>query len=133
MSRVVLDTSAYSHFKRGAAEAVDALSHAKWIGVPVAVIGELAVGFALGRRRAENERELRAFLDQPVVEVVDVSEEIARTWGEIIVALRREGTPLPTNDVWIAATAACLGAPVITYDEHFERIARIGVKRLGRR
>ena len=133
MSRVVLDTSAYSHFKRGATETVDALSHARWIGVPVVVIGELTVGFALGRRRAENERELRTFLDQPVVEVVDVSEEIARTWGEIIVALRRAGTPLPTNDVWIAATAACLGAPVITYDEHFERVPRIGVKRLGTR
>jgi len=112
---------------------VDALSHARWIGVPVVVIGELSVGFALGRRSAENERELRAFLGQPVVEVVDVGEEIARAWSEIIVALRRAGTPLPTNDVWIAATAACLGAPVLTCDEHFERIARIGVKRLGTR
>jgi tRNA(fMet)-specific endonuclease VapC len=131
MSRLVLDTSAYSHFKRGAAEAVDALSHATWIGVPVVVIGELSVGFAQGRRRAENERELRQFLEQPMVEVVDLSEQIARTWGEIVVALKKAGTPLPTNDVWIAAAAACVGAPVLTYDEHFEHIARIGVKRLG--
>ena len=131
MSRFVLDTSAYSHFKRGAADAVDALSHARWIGVPAVVLGELLVGFALGRRRAENERELKTFLDQPVVELVEVSEEVARAWAEIIVALRAAGTPLPTNDVWIAATAACVGAPVLTYDEHFERIGRIGVRRLG--
>jgi tRNA(fMet)-specific endonuclease VapC len=130
MPRLILDTSAYSHFKRGAPEAVDALSHASWIGVPVVVLGELAVGFALGRRRAENERELRAFLEQPVVEVVEVTEEMARTWGELIVALRKARTPLPTNDVWIAAAAACRGAPVLTADEHFERIGRVGVHRL---
>lgn len=132
MSRLVLDTSAYSHFKRGDAAAVDALAHASWVGVPVIVLAELHVGFALGRRAAANEKELREFLAQPVVEVVTVGEEEARAWSEIVVALRRAGTPLPSNDLWIAAIAACAGAPVLTYDEHFERIHRIGVRRLGR-
>lgn len=133
MSRLVLDTSAYSHFKRGDAEAVDTLSRASWIGVPVVVIGELAAGFAMGRRRAVNEKELREFLAQPVVEVLDVTEEVARAWGEIVVALRHAKTPLPSNDLWIAAIAASAGAPVVTYDGHFELIRRIGVNRLATR
>jgi tRNA(fMet)-specific endonuclease VapC len=132
MTRFVLDTSAYSHFKRGDTDAVDALAHASWVGVPVIVLAELHVGFALGRRAAVNETELGEFLAQPIVEVLTVDEEVARAWSEIVVALRRAGTPIPSNDIWIAAVAACAGAPVLTYDEHFERIRRIGVHRLGK-
>jgi tRNA(fMet)-specific endonuclease VapC len=130
--RYVLDTSTYSQFKRGDDEAVQVLSHATWVGVPVTVLGELHAGFLAGRRATINEKELRAFLREPVVEIVDLSHETARVWAEIISALRGAGTPLPTNDIWIAAAAACAGAPVLTYDAHFERIARIGVVRLGR-
>lgn len=131
MTRLVLDTSAYGHFKRGEADAVDALAHATWVGVPVIVLGELRAGFAQGKRAAANERELRAFLEHPAVEVVSVDDEAAQVWSEIVVALRRAGTPLPSNDIWIAAVAACVGAPVLTYDAHFEKIQRVGVLRLG--
>jgi tRNA(fMet)-specific endonuclease VapC len=44
------------------------------------------------------------------------------------VALRHAGTPLPTNDIWIAAIAAREGVPVLTYDQHFASIARIGAR-----
>ncbi len=131
MSRFVIDTSAYSHFKRGDAGAVLAISRAKWIGVPTIVLGELRFGFALGRHSASNERELDAFLEHPVVDVIDVDEEVATIWSEIMVALRDAGTPVPTNDAWIAAVAAHTGAPVLTYDEHFESIDRIGVRLLA--
>jgi tRNA(fMet)-specific endonuclease VapC len=57
--------------------------------------------------------------------------EASRHYAEIVVDLRRAGTPIPTNDVWIAAIAAREGALVVTYDPHFERIARVGSVVLG--
>jgi len=128
--RLVLDTSAYSHFKRGLASAVDAISRATWIGVPVVVLAELGLGFRLGKKRAQNERELDAFLRHPLVDVLPVDEAVATVWTELVVTLRASGTPLPTNDVWIAATAVSAGAPVLTHDAHFDRVARVGVVRL---
>lgn len=131
VTRFCLDTSAYSHFKRGHSPAVDALSHASWVGVPTIVLGELRTGFLLGGRPERNEVELGRFLANAVVEILDVDDEAARVYSEIVVALRRAGTPVPTNDIWIAALAAREGAPVLTYDEHFTAIARIGARVLA--
>lgn len=132
MSRICLDTSAYSHFKRGDTAAVRELTRASWIGVPTIVLGELHAGFALGDRRVANDAELTRFLGHPVVEVLNIDEAAAVIYAEIFVALRRAGTPLPTNDIWIASLAAREGAPVVTYDGHFESIARIGSRLLTR-
>ena len=126
MSRVCLDTSAYSHFRRGDASAVEIIGTARWIGVPTVVLGELRTGFLMGGQAARNEDELRRFLRHPLVEVLDVDDEAARIYAEIMVALRKAGTPVPTNDVWVAALAAREGAVVITYDEHFQLIHRVG-------
>jgi predicted nucleic acid-binding protein len=120
--RYCLDTSAYSQFKRGHEPVVELIDGAEWIGIPVIVLGELWMGFGLGDRAKRNEGELRAFLAHPVVEVLPIEAEIARRFGEIASGLRRRGTPLPTNDVWIAATSAAAGATLLTYDEHFRRI-----------
>jgi tRNA(fMet)-specific endonuclease VapC len=125
VTRYCLDTSAYSQFKRGHAPVVSAIDAANWIGVPSIVLGELWLGFGLGDRARKNERELQAFLENPVVEELPVDGDVARTWGEIAGALRRRGLPLPTNDIWIAATAVRSGARLLTYDEHFRRIDRL--------
>lgn len=126
MSRYCLDTSAYSHFKRGDQAVVDILDGAEWLGVPTIVLGELRVGFLLGLRRKQNEDELREFLSNPVVEIVGVDLEVSRHYAEIVVDLRRAGTPLPTNDIWIAAIAARQGALILSYDHHFHTIGRVG-------
>lgn len=60
-----------------------------------------------------------------------MDEEVSRHCAEIVCDLRRAGTPLPTNDIWIAATAARSGALVLTFDRHFEKIARVGSLVLG--
>ena len=126
MSRFCLDTSAYSRFKRGDARTIAILDRAEWIGVPAITLGELRTGFLLGVRRDHNEEELRAFLANPVVDVLEVDDEVSRHYAEIVGDLRRADTPLPTNDIWIAATAARTGALVLTFDAHFENIARVG-------
>lgn len=126
MSRYCVDTSAYSHFKRGDPQVVDLLDTAEWIGVPSVTLGELGVGFLLGDRPEMNAAELQEFLANPVVHEVGIDVDVARIYAEIVVALRLGGTPLPTNDIWIAAAAANAGAAVVTYDGHFRSIQRVG-------
>jgi len=126
LSAYCLDTSAYSNFRRGDEELAARLDRAELVGVSTIALGELRTGFLLGARRERNESELDAFLDNPVVEVLPVDSETSRHYAEIVAELREEGTPLPTNDIWIAATAARNGAMVLTCDSHFEQISRVG-------
>jgi predicted nucleic acid-binding protein len=126
MSVYCLDTSAYSNFRRGHRGLVALIDRAEWIGIPAVTMGELRTGFLLGSRRERNESELVEFVAHPVVEVLPVDAEASRHYAEIVADLRHAGTPLPTNDIWIAATAARHGAAVLTSDDHFERIARVG-------
>ena len=126
VTRVCLDTSAYSNFRRGDRQVTQHLDRADWIGVPSVVIGELWAGFLQGNRFDKNVAELDEFLDHPVVAVVPVNAEVAYIYGEIVVELRRDGRPLPTNDIWIAASAAQAGGAVVTFDEHFREIGRVG-------
>ena len=125
MSRYCLDTSAYSHFKRGEERVVSLLESAEWIGVPSIVLGELWMGFLAGSRAERNVAELREFLANPVVNELVVDADVARVYAEIAIALRRAGTPIPTNDIWIAAAAANVGAIVLTHDDHFDQIKRV--------
>lgn len=126
MSSLCLDTSAYSNFRRGNEELAALLDRAELVGVPAIALGELRTGFLLGSNRHRNETELDAFLDSPVVEILPVDAETSRHYAEIVAELRRARTPVPTNDIWIAAAAARNGASVLTCDNHFERIGRVG-------
>lgn len=96
------------------------------VGVPAIALGELRTGFLLGGRRRRNELELDAFLGNPVVQVLAVDSETSRHYAEIVAELRKAATPIPTNDIWIAATAARNGATVLTCDSHFEHVRRVG-------
>src|SRR6185436_4889610 len=126
LSALCLDTSAYSNFRRGNEEVAALLDRAELVGVPTVALGELRTGFLLGGRRQRNETELTAFLDSSVVEVLPVDAETSRHYAEIVTELRKAGTPVPTNDIWIAAIAARNGTTVLTCDDHFERIGRVG-------
>ena len=128
MSRYVLDTSAYSHFQRGEPQVVDLIDGADWLGLPSIVLGELEVGFLLGmpQRLESNRSVLREFLDDPVVEELGLDHEVSLIYTEILVALRTAGTKVPTNDIWIAAIGARHGVSVLTYDNHFRAIQRVG-------
>jgi len=126
VSRYCIDTSTYSRFKRGHHEAAELLDRASYVAVPSIVIGELWLGFMGGGRTRENELELDQFLEHRVVEEVPVDRDVARIYAEIVHALKTKGTPLPTNDIWIAAAAARVGATVLTFDKHFCAIERVG-------
>ena len=123
--RYCLDTSAYSMLRRGEPQVTELIDAAEWIGVPAVALGELYAGFALGDRRIENEQILEEFLEEPVVTALDVDPSVARIFGELIAELRQAGTPLPTNDVWIAAQTVRAGAAVLTFDQHFRHMPRV--------
>lgn len=131
MSAYCLDTSAYSNFRRGNEEVAALLDQAEMVGVPTVALGELRTGFLLGDRQRRNETDLNDFLDNPVVQVLPVDSETSRHYAEIVAELRQGGTPVPTNDIWIAATAARNGTTVLTCDDHFERIGRVGSVVIG--
>ena len=131
MTRYCLDTSAYSRFMLGDPAVVDVLATSEWIGMPAITLGELRTGFLLGDRRGQNEAELQDFLAHPIVTVLPVDSDASWHFAEIVVDLRKAGSPLPTNEIWIAAIAARAGALVLTYDRHFEKIVRVGSRILG--
>ena len=127
MTRLCLDTSAFSFWQRGHPECNSILDQSRDVGMPAISLGELRAGFRLGNREEKNEQELREFLAIPYVRVLAVDEEVAEHYAQIVADLTRAGTPLPTNDIWIAALALREGATLLTFDEHFRLIPRVGV------
>jgi predicted nucleic acid-binding protein len=127
LSRLCLDTSAYSHFVLGEPRVVQLVDSAEWIGMPAVAVGELQAGFLGGRRAERNADVLSEFLRDPLVAELPVDVQVARIYAEIMIALRRRGTPVPTNDVWIAATAARAGATLLAFDARFAAIERVGL------
>ncbi len=120
--RIMVDTNAYSGFKRGDGGIVETLARADEILVPAIVLGELRAGFKGGRREGDNLRELEEFLATPRVSVHPLGEETAIFYAEIYTTLRAEGKPIPTNDLWIAAAALETGSILISRDAHFEAV-----------
>ena len=121
--KIVLDTSAYAWMRSGHQEVLDAAAAADIVWVPTVVLGELEAGFALGDRQRENSVLLDEFLSEPFVSIRPVTREVAHQYGRIFAQLRRGGTPIPINDVWIAATTLDCGGCLVTFDGHFQKIA----------
>jgi tRNA(fMet)-specific endonuclease VapC len=86
------------------------------------VLGELLGGFAAGMREPKNRAELARFLESPRVEVLPITAETADSYALVYTGLRRKGQPIPTNDLWIAASALEHGAALLTRDAHFTKI-----------
>jgi predicted nucleic acid-binding protein len=122
---VLLDTSAYSELKRGNPLVASIVRAAEELLVSAVVIGELLYGFRRGSRFQRNQRELEAFLGRPRVRFVPVTRVTADRYSRIASALRASGTPIPSNDIWIAAHAMETGAELVSFDAHFEHVAGI--------
>jgi tRNA(fMet)-specific endonuclease VapC len=128
VSRLLLDTSAYSAFIKGRPEVVAAVQTAELLFLNPVVVAELLAGFGAGRRRADNESGLEKFLASPRSGVVDIDQETANRYALILNSLRAAGTPIPTNDVWIAASAMQHGLEVLTCDAHYGKVPQIAAR-----
>jgi predicted nucleic acid-binding protein len=125
MKRILLDTSAYSHLMRGSKMVASVLDEADEVYLCAIVIGELLAGFKRGSREQENKTILKDFLAVSTVGVLDVDDSTAERYSLIIDYLKKCGTPIPTNDIWIAASAMQHGLILLTSDVHFSSLPQI--------
>ena len=123
--RVALDTNRYVDLCKGVPETADILATADEILIPFVVVAELRAGFVLGKRGADNERVLRLFLLKPGVRVLYADDQTTHHYAGVFRQLRRQGTPIPTNDVWVAALALQHNAALHDRDRHFDHLPQI--------
>ena len=124
-SRIILDTSAYSAFLKGNPDIKLSLQQADEIFINPVIPGELLAGFAMGKSEKKNRAILQEFLSSPRVKVVNIDEETSERYAVIMNYLRIQGTPIPTNDLWIAASAMQYGLKVVTTDSHYLKVPQI--------
>ncbi len=127
--KILLDTNAYSELLRGNTRVADVVRKAEQIFFSAVVAGELFFGFRGGTHFDRNRELLDSFLDNPYVDLVPVTLTTADRFSRVAVRLRECGTPIPSNDSWIAAHAFETGADLVTLDQHFERIEGLPVVR----
>ena len=122
MNRILIDTNIYSEFKRNNRDIVKKLQEVKYIAVSTTVLGEIHAGFKLGNREQGNIAELNYFLDSPRVHFLSLDEDTADIYATVFKQLKLNGTPIPTNDIWIAAAAIQHGLALLSLDKHFSNI-----------
>ena len=124
--KLVLDTNTFTDYAEGIPQTVEFMaSHGEQLFLPSVVLGELYYGCMKGRRQRFNEEKLHQFISRLKVGTIEVSANVARKYATIYVALRRKGTKIPINDVWIAACCMEVGGVLLTRDRHFEVIDQI--------
>lgn len=122
---IAIDTNRYRDFVDGVSAAVAVLRGAPKIYIPLVVAAELRAGFAAGRRGQENARTFEQFLHRPRVDLLLPTLETTRHYATLFQQLRSAGTPVPTNDLWIAALVLQFDIPLYSRDSHFDLIPQL--------
>jgi len=123
--RVALDTNRLTDLFQGDAELANRLGECDEVWIPLIVLAEIKAGFYGGSQQHQNERVLQRFLATPTVGILLPSRETAEHYARIFVQLKRAGTPIPDNDLWIAALVLEHDLVLITRDRHFEHVPQI--------
>ncbi|MBK9260508.1 MAG: type II toxin-antitoxin system VapC family toxin [Polyangiaceae bacterium] len=122
---LALDTNAYSAAARGEERFVALTQSARHIYLPFIVVAELRAGFAAGALGRRNESILARFLASSRVSVLYPDEQTTHHYAHLYAQLRRQGTPIPTNDIWIAAIVLQYDLALLTNDAHFSKIPQL--------
>jgi tRNA(fMet)-specific endonuclease VapC len=123
--RVALDTNRYVDLCKGVGETVAVLEEAEAVMLPFVVLGELRAGFVHGKRQAENERTLRQFMLKDGVRVLFADDQTTHHYASVFRQLRKQGTPIPTNDMWLAALVLQHNLALHARDKHFDHLPQI--------
>jgi tRNA(fMet)-specific endonuclease VapC len=123
---LILDTNAVSAAADHEPAALEIVARAERVEVPVIVIGEYRLGIAQSRHYPSYKNWLRDWIS--AVTVLDIEEETTQHYAAIGLELKRKGTPIPANDLWIAALCRQHGLPLLSRDRHFDVVA--GIHRL---
>ena len=123
--KIALDTNRYTDLFRGDALVADMVAVADEVWLPFVVVGELRAGFAAGSQEARNEAVLRRFLLKPGVGILYAGEQTTHHYANVYRQLRKQGTPIPTNDMWIAALVLEHSLVLCARGAHFDALAQI--------
>ena len=123
--RLALDTNRYTDLCRGEASIVETVELADEIWLPFIVVGELRAGFAVGNQGPRNEAVLRRFLLKPGVAILYADEQTTHHYANVYRQLRKQGTPIPTNDMWIAALVLQHSLVLCARDAHFDALPQL--------
>ena len=123
--RIIVDTNRYRDFCSAVAEAVDCFRTAEEICIPFVTIAELRAGFLAGTAGAHNTKVLSTFLKRARVRILWPDEETTNQYARIWLQLRRQGTPIPTNDLWIAALTQQHNLTLFSRDGHFDHLPQL--------
>ncbi|MHC4887495.1 MAG: PIN domain-containing protein [Planctomycetota bacterium] len=124
----MLDTNRYKDFCSGEETIKSAVLSSTLITLPFVVVGELRAGFSCGSRARKNEAVLTRFLGQSCVTIAYATEDTTHHYAGLFKQLREQGTPIPTNDIWIAALAIQHDMVLGTRDKHFTHLPQIPIK-----
>lgn len=125
--RLALDTNRLTDLLRGDEVLAQLVETATSVSVPFVVLGELRAGFSLGTKGPDNERALRRLMEKPGVECLLASEATTRHYAQLYRQLREQGTPIPTNDLWIAALVVEHDLVLCSRDRHFSHLPHLPV------
>ena len=123
--KFLIDTNRYSDFAKGQPDIVELFASADRIFVPFVVLAELRAGFRCGTISRQNEQVLTKFLKNRRVEILFADDMTTQVYADIYSQLRTQGTPIPTNDIWIAALAVQHSLPLCSRDEHFDSLRQL--------
>jgi tRNA(fMet)-specific endonuclease VapC len=123
--RVALDTNRLTDLFQGDTELADRLGECDEVWIPLTVLGEIKAGFHGGSQQHRNEILFQSFLAKPTVGILLPARETAEHYARLFVQLKRAGTPIPDNDLWIAALVLEHDLQLITRDQHFERVPQL--------
>jgi len=123
--RLALDTNRYTDLVQGDPRVAESVASADEVWLPFIVVAELRAGFSLGNRGTQNDAALRRFLFKPSVEVLYADEQTTHHYASVFRQLRKQGTPIPTNDMWIAALVLQHSLTLCARDAHFDALPQI--------
>jgi len=123
--KLALDTSRYTDLCRGDVSVVETIELAEEVWLPFIVLGELRAGFAVGSQGPRNEAVLRRFLLKPAIGVLFADEQTTHHYATVFRQLRKQGTPIPTNDMWIAALVLQHSLILFARDAHFDALPQL--------
>jgi tRNA(fMet)-specific endonuclease VapC len=124
---VILDTNGLSAVAEGDSAVEPILRKAAQVAIPVIVLGEYRYGISQSRDRAHYEQWLAEYL--PKFRILDVDEQTTISYSTVRTELRKAGTPIPSNDIWIAALCRQHFLPLLSRDRHFDAVP--GITRLA--
>jgi tRNA(fMet)-specific endonuclease VapC len=123
--KILLDTNRYRDFCEGNSETLDVIQRARRVYLPFVVLAELRAGFLCGTLARRNEKSLTVFLNSPRVRVLMADEETTHHFARIFAQLRLQGTPIPVNDIWIAALTVQHDLLLFSRDQHFDCLPQV--------